>query len=154
PGRYDFAGICVWTREIFERIAPGQRVSYIPILAEWIGQGGKVGGVIASEGEWFNIGSRREYLTVHRTIAEENWKPDYLTEPDWPLRIGRGAEIDSSAQLSGFYSIGPKSRIGAHATIENTILWEGAQIASRSCLRNCIVRSHHQAQGELSDTDI
>src|SRR3954465_14546736 len=45
-GRYDFAGICVWTRAVFERIPPAQRVSYISILAEWIGQGGKIGGVV------------------------------------------------------------------------------------------------------------
>ncbi|HEX4641286.1 MAG TPA: sugar phosphate nucleotidyltransferase [Chthoniobacterales bacterium] len=153
-GRYDFAGICVWTRAIFERIPPAQHVSYIPILAEWIGQGGRIGGVVFDQGQWFNIGSRREYLAVHRTIADENWRPAYLPERDWPVRIASDAQIDSTARLSGFYSAGAGCRIGPEAIIEDTILWPGAQIASRSRLRNCIVRSQRKAQGHLSDTDV
>jgi NDP-sugar pyrophosphorylase family protein len=153
-GRYDFAGIAIWTRAVFERIPPGKHVSYISILAEWIGQGGKIGGVVLNARKWFNIGNRREYLGVHRTIAEENWRPAYVTEPEWPVRIGATAQIDSNAELSGFYSIGADCRVGAGAAIENTILWKGAQMASRCRLRNCIVRSHHHAQGILSDTDI
>ncbi|HEX8897718.1 MAG TPA: sugar phosphate nucleotidyltransferase, partial [Chthoniobacterales bacterium] len=44
PGQYDFAGVCVWTRAVFDRIPPARHVSYISVLAEWIGQGGKIGG--------------------------------------------------------------------------------------------------------------
>ena len=154
PGRYDFAGICIWTRAIFERIPPGQHVSYISVLAEWIGQGGKIGGVIADDGKWFNIGNRREYLDVHRTIANENWRPEYVREADWPVRVAATAKIDPGAELSGFYSVGADCRVGEGAMIEDTILWPGAQIASRSRLRNCIVRSHQTAQGTLSDTDV
>lgn len=153
-GRYDFAGISVWSPAIFERLPAGQSVSFIPYLAEWIGEAGKIGAVVADEGNWFNIGSRAEYLAVHRTIAEENWKPPYIHEPDWPVRIASDAQIDSTAQLSGFYSIGAGCRVGAAAHVENTILWPGAQIASRSRLHNCIVRSRQTARGELHDTDI
>ena len=153
-GQYDFAGICVWTPAIFERLPSGKHVSYIPILAEWIGQGGKIGGVVLNEGKWFNIGSRKEYLAAHRTILEECWKPDYVKSPEWPLRVASDASVDPSARLSGFYSIGAGCRVGADATLEDTILWPGAQIASRSHLRNCIVRSQHKAEGNLSDTDI
>ena len=154
PGRYDFAGIGVWNRSVFDRIPPGQHLSYIPVLAEWIGQGGKIGAVVADEGKWFNIGNRKEYLAVHRTIADENWQPAYVREADWPARVAADAKIDPSAHLSGFYSIGSGCEVGADATIEDTILWEGAKIASRSRVRNCIVRTHHQAEGSHSDTDI
>ena len=153
-GRYDFAGVSIWTPAIFERIPPGESVSFIPYVADWIGQGGKIGGVIADEGRWFNIGSRQEYLAVHRTIKNENWKPAYLPATDWPVEIAPEAGIDSTARLSGFYSIGAGCRVGPGALIEDTILWPGAQIASRSHLRNCIVRSHQTARGDLSDTDI
>ena len=153
-GRYDFAGVCVWSRAVFQQIPPAKHISYIPILADWIGDGGKIGSVVLNEGGWFNIGSRREYLAVHRAIADENWRPRYLTEADWPIRIAPGARIDSTVQLSGFYSVGAGCQIGAGATIEDTILWPGAQIASRAHLRNCIVRSQRKAEGDLSDTDI
>jgi len=153
-GRYDFAGVSVWTPAIFERIPPGQHVSYIPILTEWIGQGGKIGGVVSNEGKWFNIGSRGEYLDAHRIILEESWKPDYVKSPAWPVGVAADAFIDPSARLSGFYSIGAGCRVNADAIVENSILWPGAQIASRCHLRNCIVRSHRKAEGDQSDTDI
>ena len=154
PGRYDFAGVSVWTPAIFERIPPGQNLSFIPILAEWIGDGGKIGGVVLNEGKWFNIGSRTQYLAVHRTIQEENWKPDYAKAEQWPISVAADALVDATARLTGGCSIGPRCYVGAGAVLENTILWTGAQIASRSHLRNCIVRSHRKAEGELSDIDI
>jgi NDP-sugar pyrophosphorylase family protein len=153
-GRYDFAGIGIWNRAVFERIPAGQHISYISILAKWIGEGGRIGGVVLNERQWFNIGSRREYLAAHRAILEDAWKPDYVESPAWPVRVAEDAEIDPTARLAGFYSVGAGCRVGPGATVENTILWPGAQIASRACLRNCIVRSERKAQGELSDTDI
>jgi NDP-sugar pyrophosphorylase family protein len=153
-GEYDFANVSVWNPEIFQRIPPSQNISFIPILAEWIGQEGKIGGVVLDDGEWFNIGSRAEYLGVHHIIKRESWKPDYVCTAEWPVHIAADAAIDPSAHLSGFYSVDAGCRVGAAAILENTILWPGAQIASRCHLRNCIVRSHRQAEGEQSDTDI
>lgn len=153
-GRYDFAGVAVWGPAIFGRIPPGRHLSYIPVLAEWIGQGGRIGGVVLQAGKWFNIGSRIEYLEVHRIIKEERWKPAYVNAAEWPVEVAASAVVDPNARLSGFCSIGDGCRVGADAILENTILWPGAQIASRSHLRNCIVRSHRQAEGKHSDTDI
>lgn len=154
PGRYDFAGIGIWTRKIFERIPSGRVLSYIPVLADWIGQGGKIGGVVLDRGEWFNIGSRAEYLEVHRMIKERGWRPDYISASEWPVEVAADAVIDPSAHLSGFCSVGAGCRVGEGAILENTILWPGAQIASRSHLVNCIVRSHRKAEGDHRDIDI
>jgi NDP-sugar pyrophosphorylase family protein len=154
PGSSDYAGVSVWNAKIFERIRAGERISFIPILADWIRQNGKIGGVVLDDGNWFNIGSRTQYLKVHRAIAERNWKPDYVKWPAWPLAIAPDANVDPRARLCGFYSVGEKCKVGAGAIIENTILWAGAQIASRSDLRNCIVRSHQKAEGTLRDIDI
>jgi mannose-1-phosphate guanylyltransferase len=153
-GEYDFANVSVWSPEIFPRIPPAHNVSFIPILAEWIGQGGRIGGVVLDDGKWFNIGSRAEYLAVHRIIKEERWKPDYVSTPEWPVQVAADAVVDVAAHLTGFYSVDAGCRVGAEATLENTILFPGAQIASRSHLRNCIVRSQRKVEGEHSDTDI
>jgi NDP-sugar pyrophosphorylase family protein len=153
-GQYDFANVSIWNPGIFQRIPPAQILSFIPIVTEWIGQGGKIGGVVLDDGEWCNIGSRAEYLEVHRMIKERGWRPEYVGTAEWPVEVATDASIDPSARLSGFCSVGAGCRVDSEATLENTILWPGAQIASRSRLRNCIVRSHRKAEGDHSDIDI
>ena len=154
PGNYDFANVSVWTPQIFARIPSGKKVSFIPTLAEWIGAGGRIGGVISQEGRWWNLGSPAEYLAVHRTLSEETWRPDYAQPSTWPIRIAPDASVDPSAQVRGCSSIGAGCRVGAGTIVEDSILWPGAQIASRSRLNRCIVRTGRSAEGALIDAVI
>lgn len=154
PGTHDFANVSIWNPSIFARIPAREKISFIPILANWIGESGRIGGLVLNEGKWFNIGSRDGYLEVHRTIAQDGWRPAYVPDNTWPTFVAPDAEIGPSAQLAGFHSIGAKCRVGPGARIENSILWPGAEIASRSDLRNCIVRAHRRAEGTLRDTDV
>jgi mannose-1-phosphate guanylyltransferase len=154
PGNYDYANVSIWSPKVFDRIPLGKKISFVPILAQWIGEKGKIGGVVLSEGQWFNLGSRTEYLAIHHMIAEQRWKPSYVKMGGWPVRIAADAMVDVSAHVRGFSSIGEGCRIGAGAIVENSILWPDAQIASGSHLRNCIVRAHCSAAGMMTDADI
>jgi NDP-sugar pyrophosphorylase family protein len=152
-GNYDFANIAVWNPEIFERIPPNRRISFIPIIADWIGAGGKIGGVVLNDGKWFNIGSRTQYLEIHRVIAD-GWRPLYVETPDWPISVAKSARVAASAQLSGFFSIGADCSVGDDAIIEDTILWPGAEITSKSHLQGCIVRANQKVSGVHRNIDI
>jgi mannose-1-phosphate guanylyltransferase len=152
-GNFDYANISVWNPQIFDRIPSDKKISFIPILGEWIGAGGKIGGVVLNQGHWFNLGSPAEYLTVHRTI-HKGWRPRYVRDPEWPLRIAPDATIDPSVEVRGCSSIGARCRVGAGALIDDSILWTGAQIASHSRLKGCIVRAHRSAEGALTDAII
>ena len=151
---FDFANIAVWNSAIFQRIPPHKKISFIPIIADWTGQGGRIGGVIMDDGKWFNISSRSEYLEVHRTILRENWRPDYVKAPEWPERIASSARVDSTAQLRGCTVVGRNCRVGAEAILEDTILWPDAEIASQSRLEACIVRSRKKVSGFHRNIDI
>jgi len=151
PGNYDYANVSIWNPAVFERIPLDKKISFIPILAEWIGEGAKIGGVISEQGRWFNLSSPAEYLAVHRTIVEKQWRPSYVREADWPLRIAPDAVVDTTAEVRGCSSIGSGCRVGAGAVIEDSILWPNAQIASRSQLKRCIVRTQGRAEGVLAD---
>jgi NDP-sugar pyrophosphorylase family protein len=153
-GNFDFANIAVWNPAIFQRIPPRKKISFIPIIADWIAQGAKIGGVAMNDGKWFNIGSRTEYLEVHRTILRENWKPDFVKLREWPERKASSAIVDASAQLRGCTVVGRNCRVGADAILEDTILWPDAEIASQSHLEACIVRSRKQVTGIHRDIDI
>ena len=42
-GNIDFAGISIWNLAVFPRIPSETRVSFVPILIEWMKRGGKIG---------------------------------------------------------------------------------------------------------------
>jgi mannose-1-phosphate guanylyltransferase len=153
-GNFDFANIAVWNSAIFERIPSRKKISFIPIIGDWIGQGARIGGVAMNDGKWFNISSRAEYLEVHRTILRENWKPDFVKTREWPERKASSSIVDSSAQLRGCTVVGRNCRVGAGAILEDTILWPDAEIASQSRLEACIVRSRKKVTGIHRDVDI
>jgi mannose-1-phosphate guanylyltransferase len=149
-GDYDFANIAVWSRKIFQRI-PQRKISFIPVLLDWIKEGGKIGGVILNEGKWLNIGSSAQYVEAHRMIASENWSPDFICGADWRARIAKSATIDATAQLRGLTVVGADCYVGAEAVVRDTIVWPGAQIASLSELQSCIVRARQRAAGILKN---
>lgn len=153
-GNFDFANVAVWQPEIFRRIPPGKKISFIPIVLEWMASGGKIGGVVLNEGKWFNIGSPAQYIGVHREIAADHWQPRYLSDESWPQAVDATADIGPAAELRGCSVVGENCRIESGASLEDTIVLPGAQIASRSRLRNCIVRANRRAEGEWSDAII
>ena len=153
-GNFDFANIAIWNSSIFERIPPRKKISFIPIIGDWIGEGAKIGGVVMNDGKWFNMSSRTEYLEVHRTILRENWKPHFVKPPEWPERKASSSIVDSSAQLRGCTVVGQNCRVGADAVLEDTILWPDAEIASQSRLEACIVRSRKKVTGIHRNIDI
>ncbi len=153
PGNYDFANIAVWNRSVFEHIPPGQKISFIPILGDWLSQGGKIGGVVLDQGEWFNLGSRAEYFDVHRAVLS-GWRPGYVKTMDWTAPIHSSATVDPTATLRGCSVIGKDCRVGAGAVLEDTIVWPGSQIASKTELFGCIVRARKTATGSHRNVDI
>jgi len=153
-GNFDFANVAVWNSNVFEQIPSRKKISFIPILADWIGKGGKIGGVVMNDGNWFNIGSRAEYLDVHRTILRERWTPHYVQASEWPERVAKSAIVDSSAQLRGCSVVGESCQVGAEAVLEDTILWPASQIASKTQLHGCIIRSQKKVSGVYRNSDI
>jgi mannose-1-phosphate guanylyltransferase len=153
-GNFDFANVAVWNPGIFQRIPPRRKISFIPIIAEWIGQGGQIGGLVINDGKWFNISSRTEYLDVHRMIMREHWKPHFVKTREWPERVAKSAIVNPSAQLRGCTVVGRDCRVGAEAVLEDTILWSASEIASKSHLQGCIVRSQKKATGIHRNIDI
>src|SRR5204863_9868291 len=146
------ANVSIWNRDAANQLPIGNSVSFIPTLVQIIVGGGRIGGVVLGDRKWFNIGSPREYLEVHRSIFVERWRPAYLDPAcEWPVEVAPDATVHATAVLSGFYLLGPSSDGGADAQLTDSILWAGAQIASRSRLRSCIVRTRQAAEGTFDD---
>lgn len=153
PGSFDFANIAIWGRTVFERLPPAKKISFIPILGDWISQGGKIGGVVLETGKWFNLGSRAEYFDVHRAILG-GWRPAYVKGSDWASRIHPSAVVDPSVTIRGCSIVGRDCRVGAGALLEDTIVWPGSQIASKAELFGCIVRARKTVTGSHRNVDL
>ena len=153
PGEFDFANIAVWNPSVFGKIPPKEKISFIPILGDWIGHGGKIGGVVLEEGKWFNLGSRAEYFEVHRVILG-GWAPKYLKGKDWTAPVHPTATVDPSSQLRGCSVVGKDCRVDGGAVLQDTILWPGSQIASNAELIGCIVRARKAVTGTHRNIDI
>jgi len=151
---FDYANISVWNPEIFARIPAGRKISFISILIDWINQGGRIGGLALDDGNWFNIGSRKEYLDVHRAISNKHWRPAYVKTREWAEPVAKSAHVDPTAQVRGCSVVGPDCCVGAEAVLENTILWRASEIASKSQLHGCIVRSQKRVSGIHRNSDI
>jgi mannose-1-phosphate guanylyltransferase len=153
PGEFDFAGISVWNSSVFPRIPPGIRISFIPIIIEWMKSGGKIGGVLLEESRWFNLGSRKEYLSAHRVIARETWVPDYLRGRSWPVQSDPSARISPGSHVAGGSYVGARCTVERDVFLEDSILFPGSIVPRGTTLRSCVVAGVRIEQGSYLETD-
>ena len=154
PEKFVFTGVYVVSAEFLRWLEPGVKRSVIPVFLEMIRRAAKLGGVVIDDGHWWDVGTRAAYLQLHRELPALKFPSYAVDDSDWRAAIHPTAIIEPGAKLRGCSVAGARVRVGAGAILDDTILWPGAQIASRCHLRNCIVRSHRKAEGEHSDTDI
>lgn len=143
-----FSGISVVSPEIFRWIPAGEILSLIPVFLEILRKGRRIGAHICEEGMWRDLGTRDAYLDAHRELLER------------PLSFQRavaggvdGRWQSSPPQIKGFVCMGNHCAVGSDVVLEDTVIWEGAEIASRSTLRRCIVRSKKRADGVFENQD-
>jgi mannose-1-phosphate guanylyltransferase len=155
-----FTGIYIVNPGFVDLLQRGVKRSVIPHFLDLIRRREKIGGVAINEGNWWDVGSRDAYLQLHRELSGNDRFtaskfPAYpVGDPQWKAPVHKTAMVDPTARLRGCTVVGKQCRVGADVILEDTILWPGAQIASRSRLYSCIVRTHKRAEGVHRDTDI
>ena len=128
-----FTGIYIVEPEFVDLLERGVKRSVIPHFLDSIRRGGKIGGVVIDEGNWWDVGNRDAYLQLHRELSQSDAFPAYpVGDPHWKAPVHETAMVDPTAQLRGCTVVGKDCRVGADVFLEDTILWPGAQIASRS----------------------
>lgn len=143
--RFLFTGIYIVQPEFLMRIPARTKVSVIPIFCDMIRAGSKLGGIIIDEGNWWDLGTREQYLAVHRWMADHKMHAE-----DW---IDPRAQISSSAVIEGATAIGAKARIGDGARLRDCLIWENAEVAQGAVLERCIVTDGARAEGTHIDRD-
>jgi mannose-1-phosphate guanylyltransferase len=141
-GTHLFTGIYACSPAIHEWITPGKVESVIPIFLNMIRAGVKVGAVVLDEGQWWDLGSRTQYLAAHAAL---NGMHGPAVHPE--------AQVSPEAVLRRVNVIGPGAVVEAGAQLEECILWPGARVVTGARLSRCIVRGGITAAGTFEDVD-
>jgi mannose-1-phosphate guanylyltransferase len=136
-----FTGIYVVEPEFFQRIPAATKISVVPIFSEMIRAGARLGGVVIDDGTWFDLGTREQYLAVHRCLEGSPW-------------IHPEAQVAPDAIVTGTSAIGRGAKIAAGAHLHDTLVWDDGQVTAGAQLDRCIVVSGGRAAGTLLDRDI
>ena len=158
PG-YTFTGIHILEPIVLDAIPPGVRYEInrevYPVLMQ---QGVLIKGYV-HHGFWREMGTPRLYLDGSMMVLAEGRdqtlesirKDDgvYLEDVELPpgttsgppLLVGRGSSIGQRCSLIGGVVIGRHCRIGNDCALRSSILWDGARLADRVQLTDCIVTS-------------
>lgn len=149
-----YTGVCAVASEFLARIPPACPVSFVPVWLDALRAGEKIGGVVLDGGVWRDIGTIAEYMKIHADLASGavSLLPPPSAGADWPRWKMPGAVTDEGADLRGWNWLGPDSRVGAGAVLENSILWAGAKAEAGAGLSGCVVREGMIAAGRLENT--
>lgn len=143
--RFLFTGIYVVSTDFIRRIPAATKIGVVPIFCEMIRAGARLGGVVIDAGCWWDLGSRAQYLAVHRALSDGK-----MPNAEW---IHATARIAADAQISGATAVGVRARIGAGAQLRDCVVWENAEVAPGANLERCIVTDGAIADGMHIDKD-
>ncbi len=146
PGTHLFTGIYACSPEFHEWLTPGKVESVIPVFLRAMQAGKRIGVVVADEGEWWDLGSRKAYLEAHQAQAAAGRHDLPAIHPD--------AQVSSQAELGGLNVISPGAVVESGARLRDCIVWPGAWISADADLDRCIVRRGVKAQGTHRDADL
>ncbi len=148
------AGAYVLERDILELVAPDRNVSIEREVWPLLVGDGLYG--FPSEGYWLDIGTPARYLQGTFDIIEGNVKTAVRERlgSDWlavdeaaevhgrvipPAVLERGVRIAESARVGSLVVLAEDVSIGAGATVERSVILEGARVGDGCELRDCIV---------------
>lgn len=134
-----YSGIAVFEPAIMEWIPESGPFSIIDSLLAALREGEKIGGMLAPDGLWMDLGTPQSYLRAHRLLAAPPGGPRYVSDSSWPVPIHPEARVGSGAVLEGVVAVGPGAVVESGAIVRDSVIWPGAVIRSGSRIEECVV---------------
>jgi mannose-1-phosphate guanylyltransferase len=137
-----FTGIHVINPEVLRTIPQDAPYCIIECYKKLLEQGGTIRAHLATDHFWTDMGTPEDYLELHADILAQNI-PVYeelgeeLAESPF---VGRqNASIAKDVKFQDWACIGKGATIGAGATLQRTVIWDGAVVPAGSVIRDTIV---------------
>lgn len=156
-------GIYIFEREVFGYIPKGEFCDFgLHVWPKLLKMKKRIYAYEMSE-YWTDIGNLTEYRHGVRDALDDKIHINIPGEQVHPgVWVGAGTRIEKGAQLKGpcvigndchigrkavidaYTTVGDRCRIGAGASIKNSILWDGVDVSRNVRLDNCIIghRAH------------
>lgn len=142
-GTHLFTGVYLVSPAFLKRLRL-EKASVVPTFLQMIEEGASLGAIVIDEGEWWDLGTREQYLEAHRHLRGID------PNTSW---IAPGAKVAPGVRITGATYLGAGSEIGPGVRLHDSILWEGTKIAKESVLEHCIVTDGQSVGGIHSHVD-
>ena len=137
-----FTGIHVINPEVLQSIPQNTTFCIIDCYKKLLRQGGSIRAYLAKDHYWTDMGTPADYLKLHGDLLRQKIPIyDELAEnvAEAPFVGAENASIASDAQLLDWACIGKGVTIGAGATLQRVVIWDGAVIPAGAIIKDAIV---------------
>ncbi len=138
-----FTGIHVINPAVLATIPPGVNSSIISCYEKLLRESGTVQAFLATGHYWTDMGTPADYLGLHEGLLTGSVPVyDELAIPDAERFAGLDhAVVAEDVTLLDWVCLGREARIGAGATLQRTVVWDGVRVPAGAVIRDAIVSS-------------
>ena len=154
PDQFQFTGLYFVSPDFFRYLVPGKIESVVEGFLRAITAGEKVGGIVADEGDWWDLGDRESYLDAHAAVKGGAFPRYAQWNAAWKCSVDPDAEIATGVRIDDTSCVGRSARIGSGAVLESSLIWPGGRVAAGAQLHRCVVRPGRIAEGTLACQDV
>jgi len=139
-----FTGIHVINPEVLQIIPPGTTCCIIDCYRKLLEQGGTIRAHLATNHFWTDMGTPADYLKLHADLMTHKvplYEELAAAAAGVPFVGLQHAAIGKDVKLLDWVCIGPNVIIEAGATLQRTVVWDGAVVPAGSIIQDAIVTS-------------
>ena len=139
-----FTGIHVINPEVLQIIPPGTTCCIIDCYRKLLKQGGTIRAHLATNHFWTDMGTPADYLKLHADLMTHKvplYEELAAAAAGVPFVGLQHAAIGKDVKLLDWVCIGPNVIIEAGATLQRTVVWDGAVVPAGSIIQDAIVTS-------------
>ena len=141
-GLLAFTGIHVLKPDVLRLIPPDTPYCIIECYKKLLEQGGSIRAHLATDHFWTDMGTPEDYLKLHTDLLKQK-VPLYdelsMVLAEAPFVGIENASIAKGVKLLDWVCIGKGATIGTGATLQRTVVWDGAVVPAGSVIKDAIV---------------
>lgn len=132
------AGCYVFTRSVIDHI-PEDRVVSVEreTFPQLLANSRRVSGVV-DPGYWLDLGTPLAFVQGSVDLVRAIAPSPAVTTPGDSLVL-EGAEVDTSAVISGGTTVGVGAKVGANSVIDGSVIFDGAIVGAHCSISNSII---------------